>query len=228
MKQLSQDKMGLIDWVNLELERGEYDDFFSHLGNIEGKKVLDVGCGPVVLLEALVQGQSPNLAVALDIDAEWLNYAKQKFGKDRDIVCLRASAEYLPFDNSSFDIIICTAVIPYVWNDTKVIQDLCNCLSEGGILFLRLHSIGNSICRIFTRGRGPIIHNTLSLLSSLVHQLTGKKFFLPSPDTHQSLSKIKRTLKAQNMEIMAIYQSKKWLFMHRLFDVVAKKRERLR
>lgn len=218
---LTQEKLGYINWQKDELVRGQYDNLHSHLANLDGKSILDIGCGPAMVLEALIQGQSPALVVGLDIDPEWLNYAQGKTQDGR--VFIQASAECLPFRDSSFDIIICTAVLPYLWHEKEALKDLCRCLVPGGLLILRLHSIGNSICRIFTRGKGPLIHNTLSLLSSLVCQLTGKKPFLPSPDTHQSRIVIGKALREQGLEIISVSKSMKWLFMHRLFDVVAKK-----
>jgi ubiquinone/menaquinone biosynthesis C-methylase UbiE len=220
---LTQEKRGYINWQKGELAQGQYDNLLSHLANPDGKRILDIGCGPALVLETLVQGQSPTLVVGLDIDLEWLNYARKRLAQNGKVAFIQASAECLPFLSSSFDVVICTAVLPYLWNEKKALKELCRCLAPGGILFLRLHSIGNSLCRIFTRGKGALIHNTLSLVSSLVYQLTDRKSLLPSPDTHQSLPAIVKALRGQGTEIMSVSKSMRWLFMHRLFDVVARK-----
>ena len=222
MHQLTHNSMEYIDWLNDELSRGEYDDFFRHFSDVAGKRVLDVGCGPATLLAALSDGRSPTLMVALDTSAAWLHYVRNRFPNHADVAVLRASAEFLPFKTSSFDVVICSGVMPYVWDDARTIRELCHCISEEGMLFLRMHTAGNSICRILTR-RGAEVHNMLSLLSSMFCQLTGRKRFLPSPDTHQSSWKIRRALESHNMEVIAQYKSKRWHRVCRLFDVIAKK-----
>lgn len=80
---------------------------------IEGKRVLDIGCGKGIwgyLLRAEKKGERAYM-VALDIHKPYLNFAV-KYSVYDDLVL--ASAESLPFRNGSFDITLACEVIEHL------------------------------------------------------------------------------------------------------------------
>jgi ubiquinone/menaquinone biosynthesis C-methylase UbiE len=97
-QELSQDQINLIRYLEDELAKGKYEKMISYFGDLDGKTILDVGCGPGLLIDVLIK-QSPTLIVTLDIDVEWLNYANKKYENNENVMLVRANAEHLPFKN---------------------------------------------------------------------------------------------------------------------------------
>jgi len=219
---LSQDKINYINYVEDELAKGKYEKMLSYFGDLDGKTILDVGCGPGILIDVLLK-QSPKLIVALDIDTEWLNYTNKKYGNNKNVIVIRANAEHLPFKYAYFDLISCKVVLPYVPDETMAINGMCACLARGGVIFLGLHCMWYYIYLIFRRKDMSKLYATLSLLSGVIHQIIGKKMIV-SPDTYQTPSKLKKALEKQDMRIIKIYKFDRWFWGYNLFDVVAKKR----
>ncbi len=91
-----------LEAENLKL--ASYDHtLLSELGNIAGKKVLDYGCGPGVLLVALKNLGAEVLG--FDINPEMVEKAGLKIGKENVYSNLNA------FADNSFDVIICNLVL---------------------------------------------------------------------------------------------------------------------
>ena len=91
-----------LEAENLKL--ASYDHtLLSELGNVNGKKVLDYGCGPGVLTWAL-----KNLCAEVkgfDINAEMVEKAGLKIGQEN------VSSNINDFVDNSFDLIICNLVL---------------------------------------------------------------------------------------------------------------------
>lgn len=75
----------------------------------EGERVLEVGCGPGLVLEQL-RTRKPSLLVAVDVE----DFSRQARAAGAHFV--RASLEHLPFKPGAFDTAVCVSVyngIPY-------------------------------------------------------------------------------------------------------------------
>lgn len=92
---------------------------------LEGKRILDVGCGLGMYVEKFRQFSSEVYGV--DIDAEKVALASQRLPNIQV-----SPAESLPFPDESFDVILLHEVIEHVDDDRQTIREAYRCLAPGG------------------------------------------------------------------------------------------------
>jgi SAM-dependent methyltransferase len=102
------------------------------LGDVRGRRVLEIGCGSAPCSRWLVeQGAS---AVGLDLSAGMLRYAAAAGeATGIEVPLVRANAERLPFADASFDL-ACSAfgAIPFVADVAPVFVEVARVLRPGG------------------------------------------------------------------------------------------------
>lgn len=108
---------------------------FNELGNISGKKLLDVGCEAGYITIKLAEKGA--LVTAIDLIPEPIRELKQQL-KNRGLkITLRvADATKLPFKPNSFEIILATEVIEHISQLTKFINGAFMVLKPGGRLLV--------------------------------------------------------------------------------------------
>ena len=159
-----------------ELERGITRKQLDTLGiNANGKKVLDVGCGPGNLLVALFT-DIPELLVGVDVDTIFLTYGRSEIEKliEKSAMTpalLRAALPTLPFADASFDLVTCFLVMPHVPDDRVALTELARVLKPGGVLAISGHGFGFPL-RYLKRFR---LKPLQMYLASLIYRCTGKK-----------------------------------------------------
>jgi SAM-dependent methyltransferase len=102
------------------------------LGDVTGKRVLEVGCGAAPCARWLAAGGAE--VVALDISAGMLRHAVA--GNEATgiaVPLVQASADQLPFADSSFDV-ACSAfgAVPFVADSGAVMREVARVLRPGG------------------------------------------------------------------------------------------------
>jgi len=97
------------------------------MGNLTGKKALDLGCGTGRLVKDLINSGAK--VVGIDISDEMIKIMKNKFPKVKSLV---ADSENLPFDDSSFDFVIASFFIVHLKNLTKTFDEIYRVLKDGG------------------------------------------------------------------------------------------------
>ena len=159
-----------------ELERGITRKQLDTLGiNANGKRVLDVGCGPGNLLVAL-STDAPKLLVGVDVDAIFLRVGRSEVEKliekfTMTPALLRAALPTLPFADASFDLVTCFLVMPHVPDDRVALTELARVLKPGGVLAISGHGFGFPL-RYLKRFR---LKPLQMYLASLIYRCTGKK-----------------------------------------------------
>lgn len=111
---------------------GLHEGDIGLLGDVEGKDVLEVGCGSAPCSRWL--GTRGAHAVGLDISAAMLARGTATMRTDsRQISLVQASAEALPFADASFDI-ACSAfgAVPFVADSANVMAEVARVLRPGG------------------------------------------------------------------------------------------------
>jgi 2-polyprenyl-6-hydroxyphenyl methylase/3-demethylubiquinone-9 3-methyltransferase len=147
--------------------------FESVLGAIDkwasGKRVLDVGCAQGNFSLALAeQGYS---VVALDLRASFLRYLRLKQERG-EIRCVSASIEAFPFPHHGFDVVVLGEVIEHVAYPERLLRNLAELLSPGGILVL-------------STPNGERFHTGLPTLGDIKRrQELVKRQFKPDADGH--------------------------------------------
>lgn len=101
-------------------------------GNLAGKKCLDIGAGKGLLVDELMKRGGK--VTALDISIAYLKRLKET---RKDVECLLANAEEMPFSNA-FDVVTCTDVMEHVLNVSNFLYCLNDSLVAGGIAVVRV------------------------------------------------------------------------------------------
>ena len=112
------------------------------LGDVRGKRVLEVGCGAAMCSRWLVgQGARP---VAFDLSAGMLRQARAAAGRTGiDVPLVQADATYLPFATAAFDVAFTAfGAVPFVADSARVMREVARVLRPGGRwIFATTHPI---------------------------------------------------------------------------------------
>lgn len=102
----------------------------SLLPDVQGKRMLDAGCGPGAYTEWLVQHGAR--VVAIDANAKMVHFAKKRLGEQADIrqADLEQPLDFLP--DASFDVIVCPLVMDYVRDWYATFMEFHRILKAGG------------------------------------------------------------------------------------------------
>ena len=92
------------------------------------KKILDVGCGPGEHIKAWLQN---NEVYGVDIVDEYLCSSEKKGYIVHKCNCEESD---LPFDDESFDMVVCTDVFEHLFNPATVIDKIYRVTKIGGLL----------------------------------------------------------------------------------------------
>lgn len=87
---------------------------------IKGKTLLDVGSGEGYILEAILSRRKFQ-TTALDANEKALKILRKKLP---NITVKQGYAEELPFDNNTFDVVVCCEVLEHLKNPEKTLQEL--------------------------------------------------------------------------------------------------------
>lgn len=104
---------------------------FEEMGDIAGKKVLDIGCGDGSDSEKIAQ-KGANV-YGIDISKEMIKHAKAKHPKITFVV---ASADKLPFTDGEFDVVYSRFALHYLNNEEPAFKEIFRVLKRGGIAAL--------------------------------------------------------------------------------------------
>ena len=122
-----------------------------------GDRVLDVACGTGVVARAAAERAGTGGHVTgLDINSAMLAVAQ---AESAGVEFVKGSAVALPFDDSSFDVVLCQLGLQFFPDRFKAVGQMRRVLVDGGRLGLSVY--------------GPIEHNpgTLALANALDHYL---------------------------------------------------------
>lgn len=95
-------------------------------GEVQGKKIADIGCGTGAVLQMLVSMGAD--AEGVDMSDEALRFCMRKNLKVR-----LGTAENTNFPDASFDAVIISDVLEHLSNDQKGIKEIFRILKPGGI-----------------------------------------------------------------------------------------------
>ncbi len=104
------------------------------LRDVTGKRVLDVGCGPGIVLSVM---DASNRIYGLDIVPENIRYSRQFNPQGKFLI---SDMHRLPFKDGSFDVVLFNAMLPMAQDKARMIASLHALLKPGGSLYLTTHN----------------------------------------------------------------------------------------
>jgi SAM-dependent methyltransferase len=126
-------KTGNMPGGNGHIAFERYNELFHFISAYINRdsKVLDVGCAMGGFLDYL-NGKGVNHLAGIDLVENFVNH----ISKNGKYNIKLGSAESIPFDESSFDILIVNQVIEHLMDPSKVFREAKRVLVDGGILYL--------------------------------------------------------------------------------------------
>ena len=110
-----------------------YQEIIDRVRNLEGIKILDLGCGNGNIINLLKKERKADY-YGLDISENMIEEAKKKCGEDVKFTV--GDSENLPYQDGQFDIIICNASFHHYTNPESAIKEIKRVLKTGGTLIL--------------------------------------------------------------------------------------------
>ena len=147
-------KKGLVERLNRKI--------ISILGEMIGENnatVLDAGCGEGYI-SRLIASSFPNVNVTgIEYTPEAINVAKEM---DTLVSYIQGDISDMPFENHSFDFVVCTEVLEHVENPDKALSELLR-VGKNGVLITVPHEpwfrMGNMLAfKNVSRFGNPIDH----------------------------------------------------------------------
>lgn len=112
----------------------EFPQIQELLGNVEGKRILCVGCGGGA--ECFSLSKRGAVVEGIDTSEALLNLAKTKYP---DLRFQLANIEALPYSNNSFDVVYCGHVLHYLRDWAQALDELHRVLSDSGKIVVTIH-----------------------------------------------------------------------------------------
>lgn len=104
---------------------------------LEGKLVLEAGCGAGRFTEVLLKKGaylvSSDLSSAVEVNQE-------NFPQNEHHMVIQADINDMPFEDESFDVVVCLGVIQHTPSPEKTIEDLFKLVKKGGTLVIDHYS----------------------------------------------------------------------------------------
>ena len=133
-----------------------YDEIISRVNNINPKSLLDLGCGTGNILVKLNRNKNIKL-YGLDLSEKMIEIAEDKLNSRVELRV--GDAECIPWQDNSFEVIICNASFHHYPNPEKVLLEMKRVLKENGNLIigdptapLILRQALNLFCKISNNG----------------------------------------------------------------------------
>ena len=98
--------------------------------------ILDVACGTGELAKLLLEKNPQQQITGVDISESMLKIACKKLEAYSNVSLLRASVTSLPFDNDSFDLIICANAFHYFENPELALTEMKRVLKPQGEIII--------------------------------------------------------------------------------------------
>ena len=157
----------IVGWYVNESELRPFADLFRER---RGAKVLDVGCGTG---RHLALFHPSNELFGLDLSSEMLACAAERVPQAK---FLAASADTLPFENDTFDIVLSVRVLQHIQDQEKFVEEMVRVCKPGGQVALLSYNSWSLLC-LYKQIRMSRIGRVLNIPFKLI--LGRRSFFNP-------------------------------------------------
>ena len=118
-----------------EMCKKDYPDILEELEEEPFRDLLDAGCGPAPMVSLLAEKYPDRHYTGLDLTPAMIEQAKKKNISNATFVV--GDCENFPFENDSFDTIICSMSFHHYPNPQAFFDSVKRCLRPNGRLVLR-------------------------------------------------------------------------------------------
>jgi ubiquinone/menaquinone biosynthesis C-methylase UbiE len=122
--------------VNLLNGHYERPAMLSLAGDVDGRRILDAGCGSGPLSAALRDRGA--IVTGFDLSTAMIDLARRRLGDDADLI-VADLAEPLPYADATFDDVVASLVLHYLKDWTEPLAELRRVLEPGGRLMLSVN-----------------------------------------------------------------------------------------
>ncbi len=140
----------------------DYPDILAEINKENWHSVLDAGCGTGAVLELLSKKYPDKEYTGIDISEKMIEVASKKGLKNARFV--RGDCENLPFENESFDTVICSQSFHHYTDPQGFFNSVSRVLKNGGRLILR--DMSTNITPIYWF----VNHIEMPLINHLAHK----------------------------------------------------------
>ena len=106
-------------------------------GRLDGKRVLEIGCGRGVGIEVIFQHFGANHVTAIDVDPQMVDLAKNRLSAyNQDRLELRVGeATNLPAGDAAFDAVFDFGILHHVPDWQAAVKEIARVLKPGGLFY---------------------------------------------------------------------------------------------
>ena len=116
-------------------ERTEAGAIFQLAGDLRARRVLDLGCGDGTY--SIAASQRGAVVTGLDISEAMLEAARRRAAAlSASVEWCRASAESVPYDSETFDIVLAVTLLCFVREPLQVIHEVHRVLRPSGVFVI--------------------------------------------------------------------------------------------
>jgi 2-polyprenyl-6-hydroxyphenyl methylase/3-demethylubiquinone-9 3-methyltransferase len=109
------------------------DNIINTICKLGTRRILEIGCAQANVSTLLAERGFET--VALDINPNFLTYAMMKYESGR-ISYVVGSAESLPLQNETFDVVVASEILEHIAFPEKLIRETKRCLRPGGYIII--------------------------------------------------------------------------------------------
>ncbi len=113
--------------------KGNHVWIVKNLPDLNGKQILDVGCGTGELLNEIEKIYPQSSCIGVDISEEMLHKANDK---NKNIKYLVADVHNLPFDDNTFDFVLNTISFHHYVSPQSALNEMIRVLKPGGYIYI--------------------------------------------------------------------------------------------
>jgi len=113
---------------------------FQYIEKYKSKRILDAGCGRGFYLYGINSYKFVKEIHGIDINEKYLKIAKN-INQDKRVKIKKSNIYKLPYENNSFDLIICSEVLEHLKDDKKALKELHRVLKPNGKLIITVPNL---------------------------------------------------------------------------------------